>query len=294
MNADARQMPRVTVVVLHWGRPEDTVECVESLQTLDYPAFDVLIVDNGTQAEPVRRIAEVLPRVSVLQLPENRGFAGGANAGLARAKEQGSEYAWLLNNDTVVCDPACLGRLAAHALETQRWVLAPTLVQTAGRCETEHAAECFFPALALTLHAGRLSRFLALWANPVGFVSGTAPLIRLDAVPTPLFDESFFAYFEDVDVCIRIGASRFGACRDARIRHKVSRSTGGDLRKHRLKARNLVRLARKHGYFGLRFRAAYWCVFALAESRKYLASPLAYWSATAAAWREGAASDMPN
>src|SRR5207244_2325544 len=70
----------------------------------------VLVGDNGSTDGSVEKVRAAFPAVQVLALGENRRFAGGNNAGLARALEQGADAVMLLNNDTEA-DPALLERL---------------------------------------------------------------------------------------------------------------------------------------------------------------------------------------
>jgi GT2 family glycosyltransferase len=50
--------PRVTVIILNWNGWEDTVECLESLYQVDYPCYDVIVVDNASEDESLSRIRE--------------------------------------------------------------------------------------------------------------------------------------------------------------------------------------------------------------------------------------------
>src|SRR5512140_2899001 len=105
MCADAPDAPRVLVVVLGWNGAADTLACLASLERLDYPAFDVLVIDNGSRTSVAPEVRRRFPRCRTLELPANLGYAGGNNVGLREALAGGYEFAWVLNNDTVV-DPS--------------------------------------------------------------------------------------------------------------------------------------------------------------------------------------------
>jgi GT2 family glycosyltransferase len=75
-------------------------DCLASLERQSYPAFDVTLVDNGSTDGSVAFVRERFPRVRVLSLDENEGFAKANNRAIRKALEDGSEYIALLNNDT--------------------------------------------------------------------------------------------------------------------------------------------------------------------------------------------------
>src|SRR5437867_2428749 len=92
----------VTIIVLNWNRREETLACLESLARADLGGATVLMVDNGSRDGSVEAVRACFPGVRILALPENRGFAGGNNAGIRAALEAGARGVLLLNNDTQV------------------------------------------------------------------------------------------------------------------------------------------------------------------------------------------------
>jgi GT2 family glycosyltransferase len=102
-------------LVLAHNQLSYTRECLTSLLALDPAPDRVLLVDNGSWDGTADRVRSEFPSVEVLELAENRHFAGGVNAGLKRALEEGAESVLLLNNDLVL-ERGALG-LLADALE---------------------------------------------------------------------------------------------------------------------------------------------------------------------------------
>lgn len=117
----------MAVVLLNWNGDEDTIECLESLKTLDYPSFDVYLVDNDSQKQSINNIINYLEKDSFYRSAtvkkddlssfkkedktnlvfilndNNAGFAGGNNVALNYIKDNVQEgYVLLLNNDTIV------------------------------------------------------------------------------------------------------------------------------------------------------------------------------------------------
>ena len=74
--------PLVIAVVLNWNRRDDTLACVASLLESTYQPLRVLVCDNASVDDTPAAVRSAYPSVEVLELGYNRGFAGGANAGL--------------------------------------------------------------------------------------------------------------------------------------------------------------------------------------------------------------------
>src|SRR5215213_2485085 len=111
--------PKVFIIILNWNGWQDTLECLASLNGLAYSSYEIVVVDNGSTDESEIRIREARPDITLLQTGSNLGYAGGNNVGIRYALEQGAEYVWLLNNDTVV-HPASLRTLTSLMQEDSR------------------------------------------------------------------------------------------------------------------------------------------------------------------------------
>ena len=107
MSADYDERSLVYVLVLNWNGWQDTVKCVYSLMSLTYKDYKVVVLDDASSNDSVTRIREAHPEVTLIETSANLGIAGGNNVGIRYALDQGAEYIWLLNNDTIV-DPHSL------------------------------------------------------------------------------------------------------------------------------------------------------------------------------------------
>ncbi len=81
-----------------------TLEWLESLSRLDYPNFDVLVVDNGSTDGSVKSIRAKFPDVKIVENGENLGYARGFNVGMTHAFGDGADWVLIMNNDTII-DP---------------------------------------------------------------------------------------------------------------------------------------------------------------------------------------------
>jgi GT2 family glycosyltransferase len=94
--------PRVGVGILNYNRPAMTIDCLDHLVKVDWPAarLQIVVVDNASTDDSVARIKLAHPDVSVVHSSRNRGFAGGSN--LAIKSMPDVDYVALLNNDALV------------------------------------------------------------------------------------------------------------------------------------------------------------------------------------------------
>ena len=89
---------KTTVVIPNYNGRNYLQDCLTSLlEGSEVPA--IIVVDNGSADESAAMVKEKFPMVKLIALPENRGFSAAVNIGI---HETGTEYVFLLNNDTVV------------------------------------------------------------------------------------------------------------------------------------------------------------------------------------------------
>lgn len=206
--AEPSPPPRVAVVVLNWHDRARTQACLAALGALDYGDVFVVLVDND--CDDFRDDAFTPPpRVVYLRSDVNLGFAGGCNLGLQRALADGAELVWFLNNDALP-EPDSLRRLVDAATAAGAAVAGPKILRHG--CEPPRLDSV---AVAVDLDWGRFSllghdqvdRGQYDGLRRVDAVTGCAMLVRADlARALGGFDERYFAYLEDIDLCLRAGA----------------------------------------------------------------------------------------
>ena len=101
-------VPVVSVIIVTRNRVDDLLRCLRSVETIETPAIEVTVVDNGSRDGTVERVREAHPAVRVLAAPENRGTSDTRNAA---ARLSGGRFLWFLDDDTVVADPGLAERL---------------------------------------------------------------------------------------------------------------------------------------------------------------------------------------
>jgi GT2 family glycosyltransferase len=234
-------MTKVAAVVLSWNGREDTLACLRSLESED---ADVIVVDNAS----TDGTADAVTGVELIRNAENLGYAGGMNVGIHAALGRGADAVLLLNNDVEV-EPGAVAALAAAANGTG--AVCPIVVFADDPDRVWYAGADFNPRRG---YQGR-HRTTADGAE-TDRICGAAVLIpRVTIERIGAFDEALFAYVEDADWSLRAREAGLPlrVVPGARVRHKVSASTGGEGSPDALyySVRNLLTVCERHAPLGL-------------------------------------------
>jgi GT2 family glycosyltransferase len=202
----------VVILVLNWNRKEATLACLASLERADLAGAKVMVVDNGSHDGSPAAIRERFPWVEVLPLPENRGFAGGNNAGIRVALERDAGAVVLLNNDTEVAADF----LHPLLLSANGQARIAGVSSVAFRMDNRQVIDAAFLSIyfghGIVWHHGvnKMPGEGFDQARPIDAGIGCSFLMRADALQEiGLLDEDYFAYHEEVDWCFRARAAGY-------------------------------------------------------------------------------------
>lgn len=219
-------MKSVYIVILNWNGWPDTLACIDSILKSDYPNFIIEVIDNNSTDDSVSRIRNAYPDISLTVNDGNLGFGRGCNVGIKHALERNMDYIWLLNNDTLI-NRTTLSAMV-HLAESDSKIGAtgsvlyhmgvdPPLVQAwGGGC--------------INLWTGRARHFTAQEpVSKIDYLTGASILLRNEAINIIHgFDESYFMYWEDADLCFQLREHgwKLAVAVDSKVWHKESASLG--------------------------------------------------------------------
>ena len=199
-------MNRVAVVVLNYKGIEDTFSCIDSLLEQAYSDLTLVIVENWSNdgsAEKLRTIeSQYKDKIVVLYNDKNLGFAGGVNTGIKWAIDQKLEYVALFNNDATA-DKNWLQALIGTATARKTGITTGLLLHEHG--DTIDSTGDWYSIWGLPFPRSRGEKAsLAPEAGYVFSASGGASLYSIKMLKEiGLFDDTFFAYYEDTDISFR-------------------------------------------------------------------------------------------
>lgn len=194
--------PNVAVVVPNWNGADSLAACLDSLLAQSVPAR-VIVVENGSTDGSIK-LLEKYPGVEVISHDTNKGFAGGVNAGFRQAIEDGLKYVATLNNDAVADKDWLKNLLAVLDKNPQVGIVTSKLLTADGK-RLDSTGD-YLSVWGLPYPRGRGESDIDKYDidTDIFGASGGASLYRVKTLEeVGLFDEDFFAYYEDVDLSFR-------------------------------------------------------------------------------------------
>lgn len=256
--------PKVYVIVLNYNGYKDTIECLESLLELDYANFQIIVVDNASKDNSIKKLTDWANSQRVLffstnameiskknsfeqnfstntklifiESNENNGYAAGNNIGINFAIDKDDfDYIWILNNDTVV-DKYALKPLVFSANQNSKvgiwaskllYYYSPNIIQNVG---------CTYNKwLCTSKQIGHLEEDKGQYddddrtTRKIDFVVGASSFLRKSFIHSVgLMCEEYFLYCEELDWALRGKAHGFGLgyVYESKVFHKEGGSIG--------------------------------------------------------------------
>lgn len=211
----------VSIIILSYNTKEYLSSCLQSIyKYVSHTPYEVIVIDNDSSDRSAEMIEKDFKKVRLTKSKENLGFAKGANLGAKQAK---GEYLLFLNSDTTFINDAI--QLLYRSIQIHKGgIVGGRMLNLDGT--TQRSFGNFYDLLhvAQMLFGGDSAELLHVpkTQSRVDWVSGGFMLIRKDVFDKLKgFDENFFMYIEDMELCFR--ARKFGYktyyCPEAIIKH---------------------------------------------------------------------------
>jgi GT2 family glycosyltransferase len=202
----------VSIILVNFNGEDVLFDCLSSLEKfVPKHNSEIIVVDNNSQDNSINIIERKFPDVRLIKLPQNLGFGTGNNAG---AKEAKGDFLFLLNTDTIVTSDFLPHLLELMSLNSDVGIIGPKLVFPDGKFQVSFSPEISFTGeiRAKKMHKNSYNEnklhliekdFQSI--KVVDIVVGAAFFIRKDLFALlGGFDEKFFMYFEESDLCKRV------------------------------------------------------------------------------------------
>jgi GT2 family glycosyltransferase len=241
-------MTDVDVIILDIDGGAMLTHCLASLAAQSIAPRKVIVVDNGSNMPVAERVGS---EIEILRHEKNVGFAAGVNSAFARVE---APFVALINND-VVLDPDWLAYVRQAMDRDNQLAAVQTIIRRPDGLIDGAGIDISDGTFRQIGHGQPIgSRLAVAWG-----ISGTAALYRTKALGTTIFDERFFAYYEDVELCARLRRDgwRVAVLPVVKATHHGSRTAGVLADALRLRTRNRYLVARMHRRVGS-LRALLW------------------------------------
>jgi GT2 family glycosyltransferase len=214
-------LPKVGIIYLtyptaHWER--DINRCLASMEKVNYPKdrLELICVESKGKIAPLKdwferiwmpKSGKELPRITYIYNDEWIGFSGNNNLGLTKAIELGCEYVHLTNEDTDV-HPDYVIRAVECAESDPKIAAVQSLLLLGEERDRINSSGNVYHYLGFGYsndYQELESRMTNQESREIGYASGAGMLVKIAALDQgKLFDEKFFSYHEDTDLCLRL------------------------------------------------------------------------------------------
>jgi len=216
-----KEEKNVAVIILNWNGKEDTIKCLQSLEKCVRRdiQFSIYVVDNDSHDDSVSQIKKQFPNVQIIVNKTNLGYASGNNVGIKKAIEDGAEYIWVLNNDTVVEKYALVELI--DVFDDPTVGIASSKIYFMRDHEFHYKRYKDNERGKVIWYAGGMIDWNNVYGSHVGvdevdhgqfedsretaFATGCSLMITRKCLETiGSFDARYFAYLEDMDLSMRV------------------------------------------------------------------------------------------
>ncbi len=239
---------KVSIIIPNYNGEQYLSDCLNALKKQTFKEFEVIMVDNGSSDNSIETARKLYEGIGIVALSENTGFARAVNEGIRVAK---GEYVILLNNDTIPFESFVANQYKMIKARKNVFSCSALMIDNHNRELVDDAGD-FYCALGWAFSDAKgkkLSEYTIvreIFASCAG-----AAIYRKDLLHRiGMFDESFFAYLEDIDVGYRAKLHGYSNIYNphARVYHIGSASSGSRYNNFKVKlaARNTIYLIRKN------------------------------------------------
>jgi len=233
--------PLVYVILLTYNGKKNLEYCLPSILKTKYSNFKILLIDNASSDGSSDYAKINFPKVKVMTLNKNKGYAGGNNVGIKYALRKGAKYIILQNDDTLV-DP--------------RWIAEGVRVMESdpltGMLDYDIVGK--FKAGSLKVFRKKQKALKKIRVKNTRLIRGCCLLVRSELFQSiGMFDETFFAYGEESDLNHRAlqAGYKLKIINVPVFHHYEGTFSKMKLRASYLTMRNIIRLAVKNYNFFL-------------------------------------------
>lgn len=202
-------MKKVGVIILNYKVASYCVRCIESVKRSTYEQLKIYLVDNDSGREELEEL-EKIQGVEFIESGSNLGYSGGNNLGIQQALSEGCELVFIINPDAIV-EKKAIENLVVGLDRLEAGIAAPK-IYFEGSEKIWYAGGIFDKQNVLGSHRGvnEVDAGNYEQEGETDYATGAAMLVKKDVFEkVGVFDERFFLYYEDADLCFRAKQAGF-------------------------------------------------------------------------------------
>lgn len=191
----------VSIIIVNYNGAQLLDSCISSIEKISSINYEIILVDNASKDESIEMVRNKFPKVKIISNVKNLGFAEGNNIGFKNSK---GKYILLLNTDTTV-EKDFLTPLLKEINNPKIGIVQPKILLMDDPTRLD-AVGSFFTNTGFLFHYGLYEKGDNYNAKMMIYsAKGACMLIKREVIEKiGLFDDDFFAYFEETDFCHRV------------------------------------------------------------------------------------------
>jgi GT2 family glycosyltransferase len=197
--------PFVINVILNFNRRDDTLACLASLENSTFTNHKNIVLDVSSSDGSKEAIHSTFPEVQIIDITENRGYAGNNNVGIAAALAQGADWIFVLNEDTLLAAD-CLSHLVEIGESDSEIGIVGPMVYHYDEPNIIQSAGGLLGPYWSSIHLAKNELDKGQFSEPhdVDWISGCGIMLRRGVIEqVGMLDERFFYYWEETEWCLR-------------------------------------------------------------------------------------------
>lgn len=254
------EQPKVFIILLNYNGYNDTIQCIQSLNKIDYENYEVVIVDNKSTDDSLGKLKKYIEgqkeylkvKHTLIASENNNGFAAGNNIGIKYALKNNCDFVLLINTDTLVEEDFLKELMIPFSNSEEVGISTGKIYYESKRDTFWFAGGIFNEKRFYGAHIGQGEKDMGQYDEQknISFCTGCLMMIKKQVLEKiGLLSEEYFMYYEDVDYCLKVMEEEYKIvyAPKAKIYHKVSSSTGGEESPFAIEwnTRNRIRLMKK-------------------------------------------------
>ncbi len=193
--------PKVSIIVVNFNQKLLTLNCLKSLEKVTYPNYEVIVVDNNSQDGSTVAVSRRYPQTKQIVNLANLGYVGGNNIGIKHAR---GKYLLILNNDTKVT-PSFIEPLIEDFQKCPDLGIVQSKIFIMDKPDLLDNVASYLTNTGFIYHVGYLEKNKPEYQTfrEIFAAKGACMMIDRKILKLGAFDDQFWCYFEETDLCWR-------------------------------------------------------------------------------------------